>query len=59
MIQPIIFSLAHRGVLIEEAHYYTILVEWVRTIRTDVLIEEGTLTEGVRYFLERLKYFSR
>ena len=31
--------------LIERAHYYTILVEGVRTIREGVLIEEGALTE--------------
>ena len=38
-----------RGVLIERAHYYTILVEVVRTIREGVLIEEGALTEVVQY----------
>ena len=37
------------GVLIERAHYHTILVEGVRTIREGVLIEEGALTEVVRY----------
>ena len=37
------------GVLIERAHYYTILVVGLRTIREDVLIEEGALTEAVRY----------
>ena len=40
------------GVLVERAHYYTILVEGVRTIREGVLIEEGALTEvhrGKRY----------
>ena len=39
------------GVLIEREHYYTILVEGVRTIREGVLIEEGALTEVVRYVL--------
>ena len=37
------------GVLIERVHYYTILVEGVRTIREGVLIEEGALTEVVQY----------
>ena len=40
------------GVLIERVHYYTILVACiaeVRTIREGVLIEEGALTEVVRY----------
>ena len=41
-------SKASRGVLIERAHYYTILVEGVRTIREGALIEEGALTEVVR-----------
>ena len=36
--------------LIERAHYYSILVEGVRTIREGELIEEGALTEVVRYF---------
>ena len=39
------------GVLIERAHYYTILVEGVRTIREGVLIDEGALTEVVRYLI--------
>ena len=39
----------NRGVLIERAHHYNILVEWVRTIREGVLIEGGALTEVVRY----------
>ena len=38
------------GVLIERTQYYTILVEGVRTIREGLLIEEGALTEVVRYF---------
>ena len=38
-----------RDVLVERAHYYIILVEGVRTIREGVLIEEGALTEVVRY----------
>ena len=38
-----------RGVLIERAHYYTILVEGVRTIREGLLIEGAALTEVVRY----------
>ena len=37
------------GVLIERAYYYTSLVAWFRTIREGVLIEEGALTEVVRY----------
>ena len=37
------------GVLIERAHYYTILVERVRTIREGALFEGGALTEVVRY----------
>ena len=36
------------GVLIERAHYYTALVDGVRTIQEGVLIEEGALTEVVR-----------
>ena len=39
------------GVLIERACFYTILVECVRTIREGVLIEEGALTEVVRYVI--------
>ena len=39
------YSKVSRGVLIERAHYYTILVEGVRTIQEGVLIEEGALTE--------------
>ena len=37
------------GVLIERAHYYTIFVEGIRTIREGVLNKEGALTEEVRY----------
>ena len=37
------------GVLIERAHYYTKLAERGRTIRKAVPIEDGALTEGVRY----------
>ena len=37
-----------RGALIERAHYYTILVEGIRTIREGVLFEGGVLTEVVR-----------
>ena len=37
--------------LIEKTYYYTILVEGLRTIREGVLIEEGALTEVVRYFV--------
>ena len=36
------------GVLIERVHYFTILVEGVRTIQEGVLIEKGALTEVVR-----------
>ena len=50
-----LFSLFHTNVLIEEAHYYTIFVEAVHTIREDVLIEESTLTEGVRYVIKPLE----
>ena len=39
----------NEGVLIERAHYLTILVEGVLTILEGVLIEEGALTEVVRY----------
>ena len=38
-----------RGVLIERAHYYTILIDGVRTIREGVLIKEGALNEVGRY----------
>ena len=38
----------NRGVQIERAHYYTVILEGVRTIRQGVLIEEGALTEVVR-----------
>ena len=41
----------HRSVLIERAHYYTILREEARTIREGVLIEESALTKVVRYFV--------
>ena len=37
----------NRGVLIERAYYYTILLEGVRSIRESVLIEGGALTEVV------------
>ena len=42
---PKIISKVNSGILIERAHYHTILVEGVRTIREGVLIEEGALTE--------------
>ena len=45
----------NRGVLIERAHHYTIIVEGVRTIREGVLFEEGTLTEVVRYITTTTK----
>ena len=57
-----------RGVLIERAHYYTILVEGVRNILEGALIEGGALTEVVWYVLNKLstvncscttKYFSK
>ena len=41
------------GVLIERAHYYPILVKEVCTIRLGVLIEEGALTEVVRYAMRK------
>ena len=44
----------HRGVQMERAHYYTILVDGVRTIREGVLIEDRALTEVIRY-LNRLR----
>ena len=37
------------GVLIERAHYHTILAKGIRTFREGVLIEEGALTDVVRY----------
>ena len=45
------------GVLIERTHYYTILVEGFRTIREGLLIEEGALTEVVRYISIEMCYF--
>ena len=42
----------NEGVLIERAHYYTILAEGVRTNREGVLIVEGALTEVLRYIHE-------
>ena len=40
------------------AHYYNILLEGVRTIREGVLIEEGALTEVVRYYKSKIYGFS-
>ena len=37
------------SVLIERAHFYIYLAERGRTIRYGVLVDEGALTEGVRY----------
>ena len=43
------YSKNSMGILIERAHYYTIFVEGVRTIREGALTEGGVLTEVVRY----------
>ena len=37
------------GVLIKRAHYYANLAEWGHTIQKGVLIEEGAITEEIRY----------
>ena len=46
------------GVVIERAHYYNVIVEGVRTIREGILIEEGALTDVVRYISNLLLIFS-
>ena len=49
----------NRGVLNERAHYYTILIEGVCTIREGVQNEEGALTEVVRYLWNCSIYISQ
>ena len=44
------FASILKNAVVEGAHYCTILVEGVHTIRGDLLIEDGAQAEGVRYF---------
>ena len=46
---PKIISKVNSGILIERAHYHTILVERAHTIWDGILIKEDALTEVVRY----------